>query len=74
MNVQELSDQAKQQVTQGLDPVKWIEEYNLKFAQLVVDACVKQLEASVEHYDIRASFSPQQTIQASIVRLKHRYS
>jgi hypothetical protein len=74
MNVQELSLRAKQQVTQGLDPVKWIEEYNLKFAQLVVDDCVKQLEASVEHYDLRASFSPQQTIQASIAYLKHRYS
>jgi len=74
MNVQELSDQAKQQVTQGLDPAKWIEEYNLKFAQLVVDDCVSQLEASVEHYDLRASFSPQQTIQASIAYLKQRYS
>ena len=35
---------------------------------------IKLLEDSVKDYDIRASFSPQQTIQASIEQLKQRYS
>jgi hypothetical protein len=74
MNVQELSCQAKLQVTQGLEPAEWIEEYNRLFAQLVVEDCVRQLLASVEHHDVRACFSPQQTIQTSIAYLKNYYS
>jgi hypothetical protein len=74
MQVQELSCQAKSQVRAGLEPAEWIEEYNRLFAQLVVEDCVRQLLASVEHYDIRACSSPQATIQSSIAYLKRYYS
>jgi hypothetical protein len=74
MQVQELSCQAKSQVRAGLDPAEWIEEYNRLFAQLVVEDCVRQLLASVEHHDVRACFSPHETIQTSIAYLKHYYS
>lgn len=40
--IQELADQAKSQVPQGiLSPDLWIEQYNQRFAELIVRECVK---------------------------------
>ena len=39
--IQELADQAKSQVPQGiLSPELWIEQYNQRFAELIVRECV----------------------------------
>lgn len=39
--IQELADRAKSQVPQGiLSPELWIEQYNQRFAELIVRECV----------------------------------
>jgi len=39
--IQQLADQAKSQVPQGiLSPDLWIEQYNQRFAELIVQECV----------------------------------
>jgi hypothetical protein len=38
--IKDLSDQAKKQVPHGLGVDKWIEVYNEKFAELIVQECV----------------------------------
>ena len=41
--IQQLSDQAKNEVPRGiLSPDLWIEEYNQKFAELIIRECIKQ--------------------------------
>jgi len=42
--IQELADQAKKSVPHGLLPDKWIEVYNEKLAELVVQECVAVVE------------------------------
>jgi hypothetical protein len=42
--IQELADQAKKNVPPGLNPDKWIEVYNKKLAELVVQECVRVVE------------------------------
>lgn len=37
--IQELADQAKKSVPHGLGVDKWIEVYNQKFAELIVQEC-----------------------------------
>ena len=39
--IQELANQAKASVPQGLSVDKWIETYNKKFAELIVQECYK---------------------------------
>lgn len=42
--IQELADQAKRQVPQGiLSPDLWIEQYNQKFAELIVRECCQMM-------------------------------
>lgn len=38
-HIQSLADRAKKSVPHGLTPDKWIEVYNEKFAELVVQEC-----------------------------------
>jgi len=42
--IQELADQAKKSVPHGLSPDKWIEVYNEKFAESVVEAVLDQVK------------------------------
>ena len=42
--IQELADRAKKNVPHGLSPDKWIEVYNEKLAELVVQECVGVVE------------------------------
>jgi hypothetical protein len=42
--IQELADTAKKSVPHGLSPDKWIEVYNEKLAELVVQECVGVVE------------------------------
>ena len=43
--IQELADQAKSQVPKGiLAPDLWIEQYNQKFAELIVAECLEIVE------------------------------
>jgi hypothetical protein len=38
--IQVLADRAKKSVPHGLTPDKWIEVYNQKFAELIVQECI----------------------------------
>ena len=38
--VQQLAEQAKQQVPAGLVVTEWIERYNEEFAELIVQECI----------------------------------
>jgi hypothetical protein len=46
--IKDLSDQAKKQVPHGLGVDKWIEVYNEKFAELIVQECIGILETEIE--------------------------
>lgn len=49
--IQQLADQAKSQVPQGiLSPDLWIEQYNQRFAELIVHECI-ELVASRPYID-----------------------
>ena len=40
-HIQQLAERAKKSVPHGLGVDKWIEVYNEKFAELIVEECVK---------------------------------
>lgn len=42
--IQELADQARASVTPGLPVDQWIAEYNRRFAELIVQECVAQIQ------------------------------
>jgi len=42
--IQQLAEKAKKSVPHGLTPDKWIEVYNEKFAQLIVEAALDQVK------------------------------
>ena len=42
--IQLLADQAKKSVPHGLVPDKWIEVYNQKLAELIVQECIGALD------------------------------
>jgi len=49
--IQELADQAKSQVPQGiLSPELWIEQYNQRFAELIVRECVSISRTSTDGF------------------------
>jgi hypothetical protein len=49
--IQELADQAKSQVPQGiLSPELWIEQYNQRFAELIVQECVSISRTSTDGF------------------------
>lgn len=49
--VQQLSDQARSSVPQGLPADQWIEAYNQQLVKLVVDKCVGAVEGLSPGYD-----------------------
>ena len=49
--VQQLSDQARSSVPQGLSADQWIEVYNEKLVELVVAKCVGAVEGLSPGYD-----------------------
>ena len=62
-NIQHLADQAKKSIPHGIhSPDKWIEEYNKKFAELIVRECMSVVsrkcasptayEALAEHFGV----------------------
>ena len=56
----------------NLSPDFWIEVYNKKFAELIIQDCNNVLKDSVEDYDNRAFFHPRQIAeQATILVNKH---
>ena len=60
MNIQELADQAKTSIPHGIhSPDKWIEEYNKKFAELIVRECCSKLEEMGESWHEFAKNPPQ---------------
>ncbi len=49
--IQELADHAKSQVPQGiLSPDLWIEQYNQRFAELIVRECVSISRTSTDGF------------------------
>jgi hypothetical protein len=42
-HIQQLADRAKKSVPHGLSPDKWVEFYNLKFAELVILECASRV-------------------------------
>jgi len=49
--IQELADKAKSQVPQGiLSPELWIEQYNQRFAELIVRECVSISRTSTDGF------------------------
>jgi len=49
--IRELADQAKSQVPQGiLSPDLWIEQYNRRFAELIVQECVSISRTSTDGF------------------------
>jgi hypothetical protein len=49
--IQELAEQAKSQVPQGiLSPELWIEQYNQRFAELIVRECVSISRTSTDGF------------------------
>ena len=55
--IQELADQAKSQVPQGiLSPDLWIEQYNQRFAELIVRECAEICLEANDHKNILRHF------------------
>jgi hypothetical protein len=55
--IQELADQAKSQVPQGiLSPELWIEQYNQRFAELIVRECAEICLEANDHKNILRHF------------------
>jgi hypothetical protein len=49
--IRQLADQAKSQVPQGiLSPELWIEQYNQRFAELIVRECVSISRTSTDGF------------------------
>ena len=55
--IQQIADQAKSQVPQGiLSPDLWIEQYNQKFAELIVRECAEICLEANDHKNILKHF------------------
>ena len=55
--IQQLAKQAKSQVPQGiLSPELWIEQYNQKFAELIVRECAEICLEANDHENILRHF------------------
>jgi hypothetical protein len=48
--IQRLAEQAKTQVPAGLDVAVWIEQYNQRFAELIVRECVSISRTSTDGF------------------------
>lgn len=50
-HVQALADLAKARVPQGLDVDHWVMAYNQELIKLTVQACVREIQACLDHTD-----------------------
>lgn len=67
--IKELADQAKDEVPKGiLSPDLWIEQYNQKFAELIVRDCISIARLQRNNMQFLASNPPQSAAAYDIER------
>lgn len=70
--IQELADQAKSQVPKGiLAPDLWIEQYNQKFAKLIIEECCDLIVG--HEYDLVPGYKQRMTAFAEVCLIKEHF-
>jgi hypothetical protein len=71
--IKQLSDQAKKSVPHGLGVDKWIEFYNEKFAELIVNECAATIANDTANYPGEGMMAYYQGVQDSARAIKKHF-
>ena len=72
-HIQKLADKAKKSVPHGLTPDKWIEVYNQKFAELIIQECCDVLMSEMNRLNSLNRLVASNTIATAPPMIKEHF-